>query len=334
MDRKYNFGIIGCGDYLRCELAVIKASTRIGVKSLFDTDSARAGKYAAELGGGVVDDPGAIFDDPGIDAVCLFVPPWARRELIVRAASAGKDIITTKPLAPSVEDCAAMVEAVERKVRCGVFYLRTGNNLIETYKTMLESGEVGKLALVRHDWIHHYPQWNNWATDPAKNGGPFMDAEIHNMNFSRYLMGRAATHVTFFSDNHAHPELRCADTESMKLDFEGDGAAHLFITWAADLAVTSTEGNYREHIDITYFVTDQGWRLTHGSEGITASRRGEKKVFAVAPLAGTRYDRFIESLEKDADLPRDIAGLREAAHDIRIIRTGEKNPGRRVALEL
>ena len=41
--------------------------------------------------------------------MCLFVDddpqPWARRELMVKAARKGKHIITTKPLAANVADC-------------------------------------------------------------------------------------------------------------------------------------------------------------------------------------------------------------------------------------
>jgi len=38
----------------------------------------------------------------------------------------------------------------------------------------------------------------------------------------------------------------------MKLDFTENDAAHLFITWAADLALYCEEGNDREHIDLFY----------------------------------------------------------------------------------
>jgi hypothetical protein len=80
-------------------------------------------------------------------------------------------------------------------------------------------------------YLHHDPQWNTWALDRDKNGGPFMDAMVHNLNIARYLMGRPMTACTFFSDSHAH-QLPCADTEAMKCDFADNGAT-LFDAFAA-----------------------------------------------------------------------------------------------------
>ena len=329
MSKIYNLGIIGCGDYLRWQSDDIKKSKHVRVKSLFDPDQSRAQKFADTLGGEAVATDTAILDDPDIDIVCLFVPPWIRRGIVVRAAAAGKHIITTKPLAANLKDCAAMVKAVQvAKVQCGVFYRRTGNIGIECYKGIFEKGTLGKLALYKQDWLHHYPQWNNWALDPHKNGGPFMDAMIHNLNIARYLAGKKHTRTTLFSDNHAHPGLKCADTEFMKIDFAGGGAAHLFITWAADLHVASTKGNDREHIDITYLITDKGWRLTEAWEDgkfvVTASRDGKSKKFVAKALKGTPYDRFAASVEKHSALPSDIPSIQEAYEDIQILTEGQK----------
>lgn len=338
MHHQHQLGIIGCGDFLRWMASDIKKSERITTRALFDPDTSRAKKYASQLGGTVVNSSDAIFADPKIDVVALFVPPWIRRGLVAKAAKAGKQIITTKPLGPNVADCRAMVAAVKKaRVRCGVFYRRTGNEGIELYKQIFDSGKFGKLALYKQDWIHHYPSWNTWALDPKKNGGPFMDAMIHNLNISRYLMNTHPTHATFFSESHAH-RLSCADTEFMKLDFGPRRSAHLFITWAADLAVYSTDGNYREHVDITYMVTDKGWRLTESSEDgkfiVTASKNGEKKKFTAPPLPRTTCDEFVRAVDKKDRFGCGIVEVAEAAQDIEIISQVTKNTGRQTRLAL
>jgi predicted dehydrogenase len=334
-----NMGIIGCGDFLRWQSGAIKKSQNVAVKALFDPETARAAKYAADLGGTVAASAEAILKDKAIDTVCLFVPPWVRKDLLVKAARKGKQIITTKPLGPSVKECAAMVKAVEKaNVRCGVLYRRTDYAAAETLKDIFAGGEIGRLAIYRQDWLHHYPEWNRWATDPAKNGGPFMDAMIHNMNIARYLMGRPATACAYFSDNRAHPSLACNDTEFMKLDFDG-GTAHLFITWAADLAVFSREGNDREHIDIFYMVTDQGWRVTEGRNKdnapvIIASREGKTREWPVKWPAATPFDAFAASIATGAPQPRNIPTIREAYEDIKLLKDAEKHLGRTFKVSL
>lgn len=335
MSKTYNVGILGCGDFLRWNAGPLGKSKKMAVKSLYDPDKSRAQTFAKDLGGGVVDSAEAIFEDKEIDVVLLFVPPWIRRGQVEAAAAAGKHILTTKPLAASLSDCQAMVDAVERtSVRCGVMYRRTGSAEFETMRKVFESGEIGKLALYKQDWLHHYPQWNDWALDPEKNGGPFMDAMIHNLNIARYLMGSKAREATFFGASHAH-DLPCNDTEFLKVDFDSNRSAHLFITWAADLEVTSLEGNYREHIDLFYMVTDQGWRVTEGQGGSwEASKEGKKQVFPVEKLADTVFDRFAEAIETGGELPSDIPSIVEAQEDIKILSQAASAPNQQVQLEL
>lgn len=341
MRKIYKLGILGCGDYLKkWQVPEIKASRRVQVKSLFDPEKRRAEKYSVDLGGSVAESAEVILNDPEIDIVCLFVPPAIRKNMLITAAENGKHIITTKPLGSNVKDCVEMVNAVkDAGVKCGLGYSRTGSPGIELYKDIFDSGEIGQLAIYKHDWIHHYPEWNTWATDPEKNGGPFMDAMIHTLNTARYLMPGKISHVTFFSDNHAQPDLKCADTEFMKADFTGGGAAHLFITWAADLAVYDKKGNERELLSVSYMITDQRWRVTDkmedGAFTVRASRDGkEKKWVAPKKMPASVYDRFIESVEKNEALPCDIAGVVEAYEDIKIIRDAEKHPGERIKLDL
>jgi len=180
------------------------------------------------------------------------------------------------------------------------------------------------MALYKQDWIHHYPQWNSWATDPEKNGGRVMDAMIHNMNAARYLAGQPLETATWFSDTLNHKELKCRDTEMLKLDFEGGATAHLFITWAADLNVMSTAGNDREHIGILCLVTNEGWRITKefrdGIPCIKASRAGKEEWIPAGSLGGSGYDRFTQAILDGAANPSDLPTLDSAAFDVHFLR--------------
>ncbi|HPG41600.1 MAG TPA: Gfo/Idh/MocA family oxidoreductase [bacterium] len=328
MVKQLNMGIIGCGDLVqRWEAAPIVKSKHVLVKSLYDLRTEQAVKLQSQIGGEITDSAEAIFADQQVDIVCIFVPPWARLPLVEKAARAGKHIILTKPLAPTVLECAAIKKAIGNQVRCGVFYGRTGNAGAQQLKAILGGGEIGKLALYKQDWLHHYPTWNDWATDPARNGGPFMDAMIHNLNLAKYLMGRPVTKTTFFSDNYAHANLKCNDTEFMKVDFVDNGSAHLFITWAADLEVFDPLGNAREHIDIFYMITDQGWRLTQAWENgklvITASKEGKTKNWTVKDLDETSYDAFASAVLDNSSFRPDIVTIDDAIEDVALLKNGK-----------
>ncbi len=166
-----HIGILGCGDFLRWMAPAIKDSRKVVVKWLYDPAMERAAHYAQELGGQVAESPEVIFSDAEIDTVCLFVPPWVRTGLWVQAAAAGKHVLATKPLAADIPDCDRIL-ALKDVVRSGVLYGRSGDGWSVALKRLLDSGEIGRLALYRQDWLHHYPQWNTWALDPIKNGSP------------------------------------------------------------------------------------------------------------------------------------------------------------------
>lgn len=60
--------------------------------------------------------PFADFDDflRHVDAVAFAVPPAVQAPLAARAAAAGKHLVLEKPVAPSVDDASALVDAVAR----------------------------------------------------------------------------------------------------------------------------------------------------------------------------------------------------------------------------
>ncbi|MFW5830192.1 MAG: Gfo/Idh/MocA family protein [Planctomycetota bacterium] len=328
-------GIIGCGDFLRWQADAIAAASNVSVVALFDPRKEAARRFADKLGGSVVDEAAAIIDDPAIDTVALFVPPWIRADLLLRCVAAGKAILTTKPLAASRADIDAIEQAVTAAgLPCGVIYSRTGNPIVDTAKRVLESGEIGTLAVYKQDWLHHYPQWNDWATDPERNGGPFMDAMVHNLNAARFLAGSQISAATFFSNSHVHvDDIACADTESLQVDFASGASAQLFITWAADLASGDTSGNNREHIDQFFMITTDGWLLRIGDHdgawSLIASRQGSIKAWPIENQSGNHYQRFAEHREAGTPWPENLATVQEAADDIRLLRHAEAHLGSR-----
>ena len=328
MKKVLKAGLIGCGDYLRWEIDPINSSRYFKVKSAYDLDPEKSRRVADQIGAARVDSADAIFKDEEISIVMIYTPPWARKELIRKAVDHGKHIITTKPFGTGLKAARELAGIIEDRVNCAVFYGRTGNASVEKIKEILETGEIGKLALYKEDWLHHYPTWNDWATDPEKNGGPFMDAMIHNLNKSRYLIDSPVKNVQFISENYVQ-DLKCNDTEFMKIDFENGASSWLFITWAADLEVFDTSGNDRVHHGILHMITDQGWYITEEEieerRYIQAEKDGATKVWEVKPLELNRYDSFSVGLQKGR---LQEADYRDALKDIEIwekgVRRGER----------
>ncbi len=298
--KTYRAGLFGAGDFTRIQSPILLNSERLRVEVLHDPDADAARKTAQRLGARVAASPGEIFGDPELDVVLIFTPPFTRRELVEAAVAAKKKIITTKPLAPNIADARAIVEAT-KDGRCLVIYKRTGNAQVKTLKKVLDSGDVGGLGLYRHDWIHHYPYWSSWSLDPKKNGGPLVDAMIHNVNTARFLVGRDVVGYGYHGYRLSHDSFAIPDTELLVLDFDGGATAHLSITWGADLAIYDAKANDRERINVNYVVTTTGWLVrfeTHeGHPVVSATKDGHVRLYPVEAPPRSLYDQWVEDIE-------------------------------------
>jgi len=318
MENILKAALIGCGDYLRWEIEKLNSSKQLKVELTFDTDKSKAEKRANQLNAKAVYNIEEIFNHIEIDVILIFTPPFARLEYFEKAAKAKKNIITTKPLANNLQDATKLLNIVQDSgIKCAVFYGRTGNHSVEKMKQIFEQGDIGNLAFYKEDWFHHYPQWNNWATDRTQNGGPFMDAMIHNLNKARYLIDSPIKKLFYSSENFSQ-HLNCNDTEFLKVTFENGASTQLFITWAADLEVFSLEGNEREHYGISHYITNQGWYVKEISEDgknyIQAKKNSEIKKWMVVESDLTPYDAFAKAVQNNLNVEPDISMAWEDIH--------------------
>src|SRR4051794_702663 len=105
-------GLIGCGFFARNHLNAWRDVGGAGIAAVCDLDPARARAYAA--GGeiaGVYAAPGGMLRSERLDFVDIVAPPAAHRELVELAAAQRVNVICQKPLALSLADARAMVDA-------------------------------------------------------------------------------------------------------------------------------------------------------------------------------------------------------------------------------
>jgi len=324
----YRAGLFGAGDFARIQSPILQKSRRVRVEAVYDPNPEAARTTAERLGARVAESPDAIFRDASLDLALVFTPPFTRRELVEAAVAAGKRIITTKPLAPNLEDARAIVKATSG-APCLVIYKRTGNAQVQALKKVLDSGEVGELGLYRHDWIHHYPYWAPWSLDPKKNGGPLVDAMIHNVNTARFLVGRDVVAYGYHGYRVSH-SFAVPDAELLVLDFDGGATAHLSINWAADLAIYDVKANDRERIDINYVVTNKGWLVRFetrdGRPMVSATKDGHVRLYPVEQPPSTLYDRWADDVEAGRPVETSVT---EAFGDLELALTATAHPSAR-----
>ncbi len=326
----YRAGLIGCGDFTRIQTPMLLRSERVRVTAVYDPNAVAAQAAAQRFSAALAPSSDAILEDPDVDIALVFTPPFTRRALVEKAVAAGKRVITTKPLAPNLDDARAICDATNDG-RCLVIYKRTGDASVHTLKKVLDSGEVGALKLYKHDWIHHFPYWAPWAIDPTKNGGPLVDAVIHNLNTARHLANSEVVRFGYHGYRLAQ-SFGIPDTELLVLDFASGATAHLSISWAADLAIYDRKANDRERINVNFVITDQRYLLRfetrEGRPVLCATRDGQVRLYPVEAPALSLYDRYVEDVEAGRPVE---SSAQEAFRDLELALHATANPTARQA---
>src|SRR5262249_19514269 len=147
----------------------------------------------------------SLKDNPAIDVVYVVLPNSMHAEYTIRAAKAGKHVLCEKPMANSVEECQAMIEACKRaqkKLMVGyrMRYEPMTNRAIELAQSPQATGVIKHIRAEAGFSIGDPTQWR--LKKAMAGGGPLMDMGVYAINAVRYLSGKepvevaAATYAT------------------------------------------------------------------------------------------------------------------------------------------
>jgi predicted dehydrogenase len=169
---------------------------RIELHTLCGRDPARTGAARAQFGWQhAVTDWRLVVNSPDIDIVDISTPNDSHAEIALAAAAAGKHILCEKPLALTVRQCEAMVQAVKKaRVVNMVCHNYRRIPAIAQAKKMIESGALGR---VLHYYARYAQDWPvdpdfpiNWRFQKAFSGsGANGDINSHIIDLGRYLIG-------------------------------------------------------------------------------------------------------------------------------------------------
>ena len=137
----------------------------------------------------------AVVENPDIDVVDITTPNDSHAEIAIAAARAGKHVLCEKPLAMTVDQCRAMLEAAEES---GVVHMVCHNYrripAMVQARRMIEEGALGEI----HHYRARYAQ--DWIVDPefplvwrlrkeVSGSGAHGDINAHIIDLGRFLVG-------------------------------------------------------------------------------------------------------------------------------------------------
>lgn len=130
--------------------------------------------------------------------------------------NAGVHVILEKPIALSMEDADAIVEASERNhVKVAMCHQNRFNPSVQTLKKAMESGRFGILShgavAIRWNRGEAYYQQALWRGTWAEDGGTLMNQCIHGIDILAWVMGDEIEEIYGVTRKRCHPYIEAED---------------------------------------------------------------------------------------------------------------------------
>lgn len=140
----------------------------------------------------------SIKDNKDIDAVYVITPNSLHKPFSIRAAKAGKHVISEKPMSVNAADAQAMVDACKKaNVKLLIGYrMHFEANTLEIIK-MRKEGAFGKTLFFQGLSGFKIGDPSQWRLNKElAGGGAMMDIGIYSINGARYMLGEEPIWVT------------------------------------------------------------------------------------------------------------------------------------------
>jgi predicted dehydrogenase len=245
--RAIRVGIIGGGSIARAHLdGYVLAGNAAQVTAIADIDPAHAARSAKRAGGArVFTDYREMIGSGLVDAVDICLPHHLHKDAIVAAATAGKHVLCEKPLCLTLEEAAAVSEAVARS---GITLMCAHNQLylpaVAKAAEMVREGALGKVfeARTTDAFVNPLdPKTIGWRGPRATSGGgELIDTGYHPTYLLLHLVPAEPAEVASMLARHRLDFLEGEDSAQVLIRF-ADGAIGTIMTSWAFAPPTTTE---------------------------------------------------------------------------------------------
>ena len=191
-----------------------------------------------------------IANNPDIDVVYIVTPTFLHKKYSVMAANAGKHVFCEKPMAMTVAQCKAIIDACEKnKVQLAIGYRMQHEPNTQTISRWTKTQPYGTIESVATEVGWRIGPNGGWRLNGAKGGGAIYDMGVYNINALRYATGLeplslTARHETQRTNlfTNAAPEITWLD-----VDFPNGIHTKARVTYADNvnfLKVNCADGDY------------------------------------------------------------------------------------------
>ncbi len=147
---KLRIGVAGLGRAFTLMLPTFLHDARIELVAACDPRRAARARFASDFGAAVYDDVPALVADPRVQVLYIATPlPWHATHTRM-AAAAGKHVLLEKPMALSLADCEAMIDACRAaQVQLIIGHSHSFDTPYLHARAVVQSGELGRVRMIQ-----------------------------------------------------------------------------------------------------------------------------------------------------------------------------------------
>lgn len=194
---KLGIGFLGCGGIHNAHAPHLVDNADAYIACAMDVNEAAAKAHCEKYGTAAwTTSADELLARDDVQAVIICTPTGFHKDMVLKAAAAGKHIFCEKPMAMNVADCEAMDAAAKAAgVVLQIGFVRHFCNEWLKLRQLIQEGVIGR-PVVWRSVSGGSGAPTPWFFDKEIGGGPFIDGAVHSYDWARYIFGEATNVVT------------------------------------------------------------------------------------------------------------------------------------------
>lgn len=187
-------GLVGLGDWGEHVAQAAEQVPGVVISACYSRSSATRAAFARRHKCRPASTYEAMLEDPTIAGIIIMTPNNTHREHATLAASHGKHVLVTKPIAATIEDGKAILRAcAEAGVILAIGHQSRREPALRRLKELLDAGELGRPIMAEANistgrGAEIGPEQWRWRREECP-GGPLIQLGIHHVDTLQYLLG-------------------------------------------------------------------------------------------------------------------------------------------------
>ncbi len=312
-DRKIRVALVGCGRISASHLeSLAQMPEEAELVAVCDCVAERAQEAGKKYNTEVFTDYDQMLKQTECDLVSIATPSGLHPEMGVKAAKAGRHVMTEKPMAISLEGADSLISWCDKAgVKLFVVKQNRLNTTMQLLKNAIDKGRFGKIYAAHVNVFWQRPQeyydMAPWRGTWALDGGAFMNQASHYVDSIQWLVGDVSEVMAI------------TETLARKTEAEDTGSAVLKFACGAIGSINVTMLTYPKNLEGSVTILGEKGTVKVGGVAINKIENWEF----------SSYDDDDKLIEQSNYSPPNVYGFGHLPYykNVFAILKGQKAPG-------